>query len=259
MLNWRPFGPFICLDLPNQSGELRMDSADSFCKRCRRREVYTVSVWWTRRCRWAYLGDDALAEEAREFHQRCGLDSLSTNRHSLGRLKWRRLMSWPWNTELSFFRSLFLAESVSQLSLFPSSACFYRTLFPAHCGKASRGGPAGRGRDPPGQSPHLRTVYGRTHSLKCFCCCSRPTSSIIDPWQYRSLPFFLSTFINNPFLGLFCPVTVWHSWITPFTWLDLKGPWTLILTDFIFRSSLWYIPPTKYFHTVNTGIYSMPQ
>ena len=36
---------------------------------------------------------------------------------------------------------------------------------------------------------------------------------------------------------------------------SLKGPWTLILTDFSFRSPLWYIPPTKYFHTVNTGIY----
>ena len=38
----------------------------------------------------------------------------------------------------------------------------------------------------------------------------------------------------------------------------LKGPWTLILTDFSFRS-LWYIPPTKYFLTVNTGIYPVPQ
>ena len=36
----------------------------------------------------------------------------------------------------------------------------------------------------------------------------------------------------------------------------LKGPCgTLILTDFSFRSPLWYIAPTKYFHTVNTGIY----
>ena len=34
---------------------------------------------------------------------------------------------------------------------------------------------------------------------------------------------------------------------------SLKGPWTLISTDFSFRSPLWYIPPTKYFHTVNTG------
>ena len=117
----------ICLDLANQSGELRMDSADSFCKSCRRREVYTVPVWWTRRsqCRWAYLGDDALAAEAREFDQCCGLDSLSTNRHSLGRRKWRSVMSWPWSTELSFFRSLFLAESVS------SSVCFQLSLFPA--------------------------------------------------------------------------------------------------------------------------------
>ena len=32
----------------------------------------------------------------------------------------------------------------------------------------------------------------------------------------------------------------------------LKGP---LNTDFSFRSPLWYIPPTKYFHTVNTGIY----
>ena len=39
----------------------------------------------------------------------------------------------------------------------------------------------------------------------------------------------------------------------------LKGPWRLILTDFSFRSPLWYIPPTKYFHTVNTGIYPVPQ
>ena len=41
--------------------------------------------------------------------------------------------------------------------------------------------------------------------------------------------------------------------------LLLKGPWTLILTDFSFRSPLWYIPLTKYFHTVNTGIYPVPQ
>ena len=39
----------------------------------------------------------------------------------------------------------------------------------------------------------------------------------------------------------------------------LKGPWTLILTDFSFRSRLWYILPTKYFYTVNTGIYPVPQ
>ena len=39
----------------------------------------------------------------------------------------------------------------------------------------------------------------------------------------------------------------------------LKGPGILILTDFNFRSPLWYIPPTKYFHTVNTGIYPVPQ
>ena len=44
--------------------------------------------------------------------------------------------------------------------------------------------------------------------------------------------------------------------ISPFS---LKGPWTLILTDFSFRSPLWYIPPTKYFHTVNRGIYPVPQ
>ena len=38
--------------------------------------------------------------------------------------------------------------------------------------------------------------------------------------------------------------------ITPITeQFVLKGPWTLILTDFSFRSPLWYIPPTKYFHT----------
>ena len=43
------------------------------------------------------------------------------------------------------------------------------------------------------------------------------------------------------------------------TYRGLKGPWTLILTDFSFRSRLWYIPPTKYFHTVNTGIYPVPQ
>ena len=104
------------MELLNRS-ELRMNSADSFCKSCRRREVYTVPVWWTRRaqCRWAYLGDDALAEEAREFHQRSGLDSLSTNRHSLGRRKWRSVMGWPWSTELSF----------------------YRRPFPDHCGKVS--------------------------------------------------------------------------------------------------------------------------
>ena len=39
----------------------------------------------------------------------------------------------------------------------------------------------------------------------------------------------------------------------------LKGPITLIFTDASFRSPLWYIPPTKYFHTVNTGIYRVPQ
>ena len=39
--------------------------------------------------------------------------------------------------------------------------------------------------------------------------------------------------------------------------LSLKGPRTLILTNFSFRSHLWYIPSTKYFNTVNTGIYPM--
>ena len=39
----------------------------------------------------------------------------------------------------------------------------------------------------------------------------------------------------------------------------LKGHWTQILTDFSFRSPLWYISPTKYFHTVNTGTYPLPQ
>ena len=44
-----------------------------------------------------------------------------------------------------------------------------------------------------------------------------------------------------------------------FNCINLKSPWTLILTDFSLRSLLWYIPPTKYFHTVNTGIYPVPQ
>ena len=38
--------------------------------------------------------------------------------------------------------------------------------------------------------------------------------------------------------------------------MGLKGS---LNTDFSLRSPLWYIPPTKYFHTVNTGIYPMPQ
>ena len=131
-------------------------------------------------CRWAYLGDDALAEEAREFHQRCGLDSLSTNRHSLGRRKWRSVMSWPWSTELSFFRSLFLAQSVSrsvcfhlQLSLFPAL-----TLFPAQsvsssvCFQLSAVKSAGwdccPGRDPPGQSPSLQTAWPDTRAKPGF-------------------------------------------------------------------------------------------
>ena len=33
--------------------------------------------------------------------------------------------------------------------------------------------------------------------------------------------------------------------VVSFKAMSLKGPWTLILTDFSFRSPLWYIPPTK--------------
>ena len=58
-----------------------------------------------------------------------------------------------------------------------------------------------------------------------------------------------------------------NSYDPPSAGIPLQSVWverplnllTLILTDFSFRSPLWYIPPTKYFHTVKTGMYPVPQ